>query len=157
VVGLEGLEALVVALEGPGALEVAPGAWGALGDLVVAPGALEGLVGALGDLEALVGALGVLGALPSLCFSSDQDTAPDHPDTHGYHSAATASPSEVRRIVEERGHDVKPFCTVCIGSLLIRDSISRTDAGAEYLASIKPPGALTTILWENCPRIADAQ
>jgi hypothetical protein len=31
------------------------------------------------------------------------------------------------------------------------------DAGAESLASIKPPGALTTILWENCPRIADAQ
>ena len=31
------------------------------------------------------------------------------------------------------------------------------DVGAEYLASIKPLGALTTILWENCPRIADAQ
>jgi hypothetical protein len=99
VVGLEGLEALVVALEDPGALEGAPAA-------------LEGLEGALGDLAALEGALGVLGALPSLCFSSDQDTAPDHPDTHGHRSAATASPSEVRRIVEERGHDVKPFCTV---------------------------------------------
>jgi hypothetical protein len=102
VVGLEGLEALVVALEDPGAL----------GDVEGAPEALEGLEGVLGDLVALEGALGVLGALPSLCFSSDQDTAPDHPDTHGHRCAATASPSEVRRIVEERGHDVKSFCTV---------------------------------------------
>jgi hypothetical protein len=102
VVGLEALAALEGAL---GGLEGAPGASEGLEGLEVERGALEGL-------GALEGALGVLGALPSLCCSSIQDTALDNPDTHGHRSEATASPSGVRRIVGERGHDVKPFCTV---------------------------------------------
>jgi hypothetical protein len=59
----------VVGLEGLGALEVA-----------------------LGVLVARAG-LGVLVVLPWLCFSSEQDTAPDNPDTNIHLSDAIARPS----------------------------------------------------------------
>jgi hypothetical protein len=81
-------------------------------------GALGGPGGALGGLGALEvalgvlvapGGLGVLVVLPWLCLSSEQDTAPDNPDTNIHLSDATAGPSEVRRILSESRHDVNPF------------------------------------------------
>jgi hypothetical protein len=69
VVGLGARAGLGVGLEGLGALE-----------------------GARGVLGARAGR-GVLGVLPWLCFSSEQDTAPDNPDTNIHLSDAIAGPS----------------------------------------------------------------
>jgi hypothetical protein len=68
---------------------------------VVGLGARAGLggLGGLGALEVALGVLGVraglgvLGVLPWLCFSSEQDTAPDNPDTNIHLSEAIAGPS----------------------------------------------------------------